>query len=330
MFIDEAVVNVKAGSGGNGSASFRREKYVEFGGPDGGHGGDGGSIILIGTDKYTTLSFFKTKKRFIADSGESGSGQQRHGKNGSDIRILVPLGTQVLDYQTRVLLYEIDTVGQEVILVKGGHGGAGNIAYKTSTNRAPRKFKTGTVGEEGVFVLQLKLSCDIGIIGLPNIGKSTLINTLTNTNSIVDNYRFTTLKPVLGVLEYNFKQYILGDIPGLIEGASENKGLGHRFLRHIERCRAIIHMIDMCSDNYVEDYKVIRNELGNYDEELLKKKQIIIFSRADMLSKKELEERFEIINKIFANKKFIIISSVKGMNVDKLTHYLAKFLDEIV
>ncbi len=328
MFIDEAVINVKSGDGGNGCTSFRREKYIEFGGPDGGHGGHGGDVILIGSSKYNTLSNFKYNKRIFADNGKVGQGNQKHGKSGGDKTLYVPIGTQVLDYETRVLLYDISEVGQKITIAKGGAGGAGNMAFKTSVNQAPRKSKPGKEGEFGVFVLQLKLFCDIGIIGMPNIGKSTLLNSITNTKSVVADYSFTTIKPVLGVLEGEFKHYILADIPGLIEGASENRGLGHRFLRHIERCKAILHMIDITSKDLVKNYKIIRSELEKYSPELMQKQELIVFSKSDCLTDAELAEKIEYIKKVFKNRRFIVISSITKFNLDRLSKFITKFIDD--
>ncbi|QED23063.1 GTPase Obg [Candidatus Deianiraea vastatrix] len=318
MFVDEAVVNIRAGNGGSGCCSFRREKFIPEGGPDGGNGGDGGSIIVIGDKNFSTLSKFKYQRHYIAQSGKSGSGRNKTGFSGEDIILRVPLGTQVLDYQTKHLIYDITEDGQKIVLAQGGRGGRGNATFKTSVEQAPRDTTPGGEGEAGVFTFRLKLFCDVGIIGLPNAGKSSLINALTNAKSAVGDYAFTTIKPVLGTIEMNYKQYVLADIPGLIKGASDNHGLGHQFLRHVERCKALIHLIDIHSQNPLEDYKIIRNELKAYNKDLAKKKEIIVFSKAEGFNDDELLEIEGLLKTIFARKKFIIISSFSGFNLELL------------
>jgi len=329
MFIDEAVLNIKAGDGGNGASSFRREKFVPEGGPDGGNGGDGGNVIIIGDKSINTLSTFKFKRHFIAQFGKSGSGKNRTGYSGEDLILNVPIGTQILDYNTRNIIYDITMDGQKIVLAHGGRGGRGNATFKNSTEQAPRTTTKGEIGEEGVFVFCLKLFCDMGIIGLPNTGKSTLINSITNTKSVVGDYAFTTIKPVLGILEMNYKQYVLSDIPGLVYGASDNYGLGHKFLRHVERCKAILHLIDINSENPLEDYKIIRNELKLYNKELTKKKEIIVFSKCDYFIESDLMAKIKELKVLFKTKKFITISSVARFNLEDLKLKIASTLEEI-
>lgn len=309
MFVDKSIIHVKAGDGGSGCCSFRREKYIPDGGPDGGNGGDGGNVIIIGDKTKTTLMDYKYKKHFKAHNGSHGSGRLRHGKNGDDEILHVPLGTQVLDYNTNNLLFDITQDGQKFQIAHGGRGGRGNTTFKTSNNRVPYEKTDGEIGEESKFVLKLKIFCDIGIVGLPNAGKSTLINTITNAGSIVADYPFTTLNPVLGAMKYEYEQIIIADIPGLIEGASQNKGLGHQFLQHIERCKAIVHVIDATSD-IGKAYKVIRKELEEYGAEITQKHEIIALSKCEMLAKKPKLPKYL--------KDAILISSHTMQGIDKL------------
>jgi len=327
MFVDEAVVHIKAGNGGNGCSSFRREKFVPDGGPDGGNGGNGGSIVIIGDNSYNTLAKFKYQKHFIAKSGKSGSGRNKTGESGEDIVLYVPLGTQIIDYDTDNIIYDIQNHEGKIILARGGRGGRGNATFKSSRNQAPRQTTPGEEGEGGIFILRLKLFCDVGIIGLPNAGKSSLINSITNTKSIVGDYPFTTIKPVLGMLEVHYKQYVISDIPGLINGAWQNHGLGHRFLRHIERCKAIIHLIDITSDDVKRDYDTIRHELKMYDKILAKKKELIVFSKIDLLEKDELNKKIKEMKAIFKTKKFLTVSSAARVNLDELSGNIAKLVD---
>ncbi len=317
MFVDEVVIHAVAGNGGNGSSSFRREKFVPEGGPDGGNGGNGGNIVVIASPSFTTLSKFKHQRRFAADSGGSGSGRLRTGESGNDVELIVPLGTQIIDYDSDILLCDICNPGERFILVEGGRGGRGNASFKTSVNRAPRQTTPGTKGQIGKFIFRLKLLCDVGIIGLPNAGKSTLINSITNTKSAVGDYPFTTINPVLGMLEVNYKQYIVADIPGLIENAHQNVGLGHKFLRHVERCRAIIHLIDINSADLKRDYSIIRNELKMYNPLLAKKKEILVFSKIDAVES-GIFELMKAIKLQFKGKKCLFVSSFTRENLENI------------
>ena len=276
-FVDEVEIEVKAGKGGNGIASFRREKYIEFGGPDGGDGGDGGNIYLKGTKNLNTLADFRTKKKFDAQNGENGMGKNKTGKNGEDLDILVPLGTIVCNAESGLKISELIEDDQRLLVAKGGKHGFGNLRFKSSTNRAPRKFTKGTTGEEFTIWLQLKTIADIGIIGLPNAGKSSLLAAITNANPKIANYQFTTLNPNLGVASYDDKEVTIADIPGLIEGAHKGTGLGIQFLKHIERCKSLLHLIDITSEDLKKSYQQVKNELKKYSNKLIKKKENIYF-----------------------------------------------------
>ena len=286
-FLDQAKIYVKAGDGGSGSASFRREKFVEFGGPDGGDGGDGGSVILIAQENLNTLIDFRFKQHFKAERGQNGMGKKKTGKNGKDLVLKVPTGTQIFEEDNNTLIDDLTKVGQKIVIAKGGKKGLGNVRFKSSTNRAPRRKTDGTEGESFCVWLQLKVIADIGIIGMPNAGKSSLLSMLTKAKPKIANYPFTTINPNLGVTSYNDKEVTIADIPGLIEGAHEGIGLGDKFLRHIERCKTLLHLIDITDKSLVENYIKIRKELSKYSTSLLKKKEIIVFNKIDILNSKD-------------------------------------------
>jgi len=271
-FLDQAKIFLKAGDGGSGSASFRREKYIEFGGPDGGDGGRGGSIIFAADKNLNTLIDFRYQQHFKAEKGQDGKGKKKTGKSGKDLILKIPIGTQIFEEDNNTLIEDLTKPEQKIIIANGGKGGLGNVRFKSSTNRAPRKFTKGTLGEEFWIWLQLKTIADIGIVGLPNAGKSSLLAAITNANPKIANYKFTTLNPNLGVAEYDNKEITIADIPGLIEGAHEGIGLGDKFLRHIERCKSILHLIDITNDNLIENYSKVRKELFKYSNKLTKKK----------------------------------------------------------
>ena len=273
-FLDQVKIYIKAGNGGDGSPSFRREKFIEFGGPDGGDGGKGGSIILKSEQNLNTLIDFRYQQHHKAQRGENGSGQNRSGKSGKDLILKVPLGTQIFEEDNKTLLYDFTKIGEEFIAASGGKGGLGNTRFKSSTNRAPKKFTKGAIGEEFTIWLQLKTIADIGIIGLPNAGKSSLLAAITNATPKIANYEFTTLNPNLGVASYDNREITIADIPGLIEGAHEGTGLGTKFLKHIERCKSILHLIDITNENLNKSYNQVKNELKNYSSQLMKKKRI--------------------------------------------------------
>ena len=272
-FLDQAKIYVKAGDGGSGSASFRREKFIEFGGPDGGDGGDGGSIIITAEKNLNTLIDFRFQQHFRADRGENGMGKKKSGKAGKDLILKVPIGTQVFEEDNNTLIEDLNKEGQKITIANGGKKGLGNVRFKSSTNRAPRKKTEGSKGEAFWIWLQLKVIADIGIIGMPNAGKSSLLSVLTKAKPKIANYPFTTINPNLGVTRYGDKELTLADIPGLIEGAHEGIGLGDKFLRHIERCKSLIHLIDITNENILENYVQIRKELEKYSKNLLKKKR---------------------------------------------------------
>ena len=298
-FLDQVKIYIKAGNGGDGSPSFRREKFIEYGGPDGGDGGKGGSVILKAEQNLNTLIDFRYQQHHKAKRGENGAGQNRTGKSGEDLILKVPLGTQVFEEDNKTLIYDFTKISEEFIAAAGGKGGLGNTRFKSSTNRAPRKFTKGTQGEEFTIWLQLKTIADIGIIGLPNAGKSSLLASVTNANPKIANYEFTTLKPNLGIVRHrDFKSFVVSDIPGIIEGASEGKGLGHHFLRHIERNSTLLFLISCESRNVIKEYQTLLNELKNYNRELLDKERIVVISKSDLINQKE---RLAIKNKLKTN-----------------------------
>ena len=284
-FLDQVKIYIKAGNGGDGSPSFRREKFIEFGGPDGGDGGKGGSIILKAEQNLNTLIDYRYQQHHKAQRGENGSGQNRTGKGGEDLILKVPLGTQVFEEDNKTLIYDFTKIGEKYVAASGGKGGLGNTRFKSSTNRAPRKFTKGTTGEEFTIWLQLKTIADIGIIGLPNAGKSSLLAAITNANPKIANYQFTTLNPNLGVASYDDKEITIADIPGLIEGAHQGTGLGIQFLKHIERCKSLLHLIDITNENLVQSYNQVKNELQKYSLELTKKKELVVLNKIDLIDK---------------------------------------------
>ena len=309
-FLDQAKINIKAGNGGSGSASFRREKFVEFGGPDGGDGGDGGSIIFEAERNLNTLIDFRYAQHFKAENGHPGSKRNKTGANGKDLILKVPIGTQIYEEDNNTLIYDFKKNKEKYLLASGGKGGLGNVRFKSSTNRAPRKKTMGKEGDNFWVWLQLKIIADVGIIGLPNAGKSSLLAALTRAKPKIANYPFTTINPNLGVTYYNNKEVTLADIPGLVEGAHKGVGLGDKFLRHIERCKILLHLIDITEKNLVENYKKIRSELKNYDLTLFKKKEIIFFNKSDLLEKDIIKEKISKF-KAQIKKKHRIISIFK-------------------
>ena len=322
-FLDQVKIFVKAGDGGSGSPSFRREKFIEFGGPDGGDGGKGGSVILKSERNLNTLIDYRYQQHFKAKRGEDGKGKNQTGKGGKDLFLSVPIGTQVFEEDNKTLIFDFKKEKDEFTVAIGGKGGFGNTKFKSSTNRAPRKFTKGTKGEEFWIWLQLKTIADIGIIGLPNAGKSSLLGSMTSANPKIANYKFTTINPNLGVAIYDDKEITLADIPGLIEGAHTGVGLGIKFLKHVERCKTLLHLIDVSDDDLIKSYKQIRRELGEYSKELLRKKEIIVLNKIDLLSKEDLKikkKKFE--EKL--RKKIIELSTLDKKLVNKLKIRLLK------
>tara|TARA_B100000287_G_scaffold20776_1_gene20668 strand:+ start:883 stop:1890 length:1008 start_codon:yes stop_codon:yes gene_type:complete len=321
-FVDEVEIEVKAGKGGNGIASFRREKYIEFGGPDGGDGGDGGNIYLKGTKNLNTLADFRTKKKFDAQNGENGMGKNKTGKNGEDLDILVPLGTIVCNAESGLKISELIEDDQRLLVAKGGKHGFGNLRFKSSTNRAPRKFTKGALGEELNLKLELRLLADAGFLGKPNVGKSSLMRAMTKAKPKVANYPFTTLNPSLGVVDIGYgESYVIADIPGLIEGAAEGIGLGTQFLKHLSRTNILLHVLDIqnfSSEGKINDLTSINNELEKFDVKLANKRQYLIFNKVDLLDTKELEEKKKYILNYYDEKEVFFTSAVGNIGIEDL------------
>ncbi|WP_312701544.1 GTPase ObgE [Sedimentibacter sp.] len=320
MFIDIAKISVKAGKGGNGSVAFRREKYVPMGGPDGGDGGDGGSIILEADEGLRTLMDFRYKRHYQAENGEDGRGKKQYGSDGKDLVLRVPTGTLVKDEETNIILADLKTHGQQFVVARGGRGGKGNTRFKNSIRRTPRFAEPGKKGDDREIILELKLLADVGLVGFPNVGKSTILATITSAKPKIANYHFTTLKPNLGVVSIGEgHSYVLADIPGLIEGASEGAGLGLEFLRHVERTRLLLHVIDASGQedrDPVEDFYKINEELKQYSDKLTDKSQIIVLNKIDL---PEAQENLERIKKEFSDKYEIIeVSAATGDGLDLL------------
>ena len=324
-FLDQVKIYIKAGNGGDGSPSFRREKFIEYGGPDGGDGGKGGSVILKAEQNLNTLIDFRYQQHHKAKRGENGAGQNRTGKSGEDLILKVPLGTQVFEEDNKTLIYDFAKISEEFIAAAGGKGGLGNTRFKSSTNRAPRKFTKGTKGEEFTIWLQLKTIADIGIIGLPNAGKSSLLASVTNANPKIANYQFTTLNPNLGVASYDDKEITIADIPGLVEGAHKGTGLGIQFLKHIERCKSLLHLIDITSEDLKKNYQQVKNELKKYSNKLIKKKELIVLNKIDLIDEKEVNF---IIKDFKKNTKseVIAVSTFNKSSVSKIKSKLLNYV----
>lgn len=325
-FLDQAKIFIRSGPGGPGAVSFRREKYIEYGGPDGGNGGKGGDIIFEAVAGLNTLIDFRYSQHFKAPRGTPGSGRDRTGANGDDLVVEVPVGTQILsDDEDRSLLADLTRVGQRVTFLRGGIGGRGNASFKSSTNRAPRQFGPGGAAEEMDVWLRLKLLADAGLVGLPNAGKSTLINKVTNTNAKVGAYAFTTTRPQLGVVRHRDREFVLADIPGLIQGAAEGAGIGDRFLGHIERCRILIHLIDATGDDPVVAWETVCKELAEYGGGLTDKPQIIALNKGDLLDEELMADIADQLQAAGADD-IIPMSGATGEGLDKV---LDRVLDEL-
>jgi GTPase len=329
-FVDEVEIAIKAGKGGNGIASFRREKYIEFGGPDGGDGGDGGNIYLKGTKNLNTLADFRTKKKFDAQNGENGMSKNKTGRKGDDLDILVPLGTIVCNSENGVVISEIIMDQQRLLVAKGGKHGFGNLRFKSSTNRAPRKFTKGDLGENLNLKLELKLLADAGFLGKPNAGKSSLLRAMTRAKPKVASYPFTTLNPSLGVVEIGYgESFIIADIPGLIEGAAEGIGLGTQFLKHLSRTNILLHVVDIqniLEGKITNELNEINLELEKFDIKLREKKQYIIFNKIDLISEKDLKKIKKNIYKIYNKDIVFFTSSVNNKGIKDLKKYLSNQL----
>ena len=328
MFVDYAVIEVHAGKGGDGAVTFRREKYVPKGGPSGGDGGNGGSVLLKANSNLHTLLDFRYKKKYSAGNGAKGGSSLKDGKNGSDVIIQVPVGTVIKDAETEELLFDLNADGKEIILVKGGKGGKGNSKFATPTNQTPRFAEDGKPGEKKKVILELKLIADVGLVGFPNSGKSTLISKISSAKPKIADYPFTTLEPNLGIVKYkDFKSFTVADIPGIIEGASQGKGLGHQFLRHIERTRIILFLIEITSENIEDDFNILMKELKSYSPELIRKKFIVSFSKSDLYDSSKIKELSLLKFKGIKDKP-LIFSSISGQGLKELLDYLWQALEK--
>jgi GTP-binding protein len=326
-FLDEAKVYIASGSGGNGCIAFRREKFIEFGGPSGGDGGKGGDVVVEAVNGLNTLIDYRYQQHFKAQSGEPGMGKDRHGANGKDVTLRVPLGTQVYEEDGETLLFDFTELGQQVRIAKGGNGGFGNAYFKSATNQSPRRANPGQPGEERTIRLRLKLIADAGIIGLPNAGKSTFLATVTAAKPKIADYPFTTLHPQLGVVRVDEREFVLADLPGLIEGAHEGVGLGDRFLGHTERCRVLLHLIDSTSEDAGADYKTVRTELKAYGQGLADKPEIVVLTKIDSLTPEAIKAQTAKLKKA-CKKAPMLMSSASRQGVPEVLRALWKYIDK--
>jgi len=326
-FLDEAKVYVRSGDGGNGCVAFRREKFIEFGGPSGGDGGRGGDVIFVAVDGLNTLIDYHYRQHFKARPGGNGMGKDRHGANGDDVVIKVPVGTQLFDEDKETLIADLAEVGQRVVLIEGGNGGFGNAHFKTSTNRAPRNANPGEPAIERWVWLRLKLIADAGLVGLPNAGKSTFLATVSAAKPKIADYPFTTLNPQLGVFAIDDAEFVLADLPGLIEGAHEGAGLGDRFLGHVERCRVLLHLIDGTCEHAGKAYKTVRDELEAYGHGLTDKPEIVALSKSDALTPEQIKEQTARLKRA-AKKTPLVLSALSGEGVPEALRALLKVINE--
>ena len=328
-FVDQTKIYVKAGDGGPGCLSFRREKFIEFGGPDGGNGGDGGDVIVEAVEGLNTLVDYRFQQHFKAKNGRHGEGQNKTGHNGATIVLKVPVGTQVMDEDGETVLVDLDHTGAQALVAKGGLGGRGNITFKSSTNRAPRQITRGTPGEERILILRLKLIADAGLVGLPNAGKSTFLAASSAAKPKIAGYPFTTLSPQLGVVRIDGDEFVLADIPGLIEGAHEGAGLGVRFLGHVERCPVLLHLIDGTTEDIVDAYRTVRAELKAYAHGLATKPEIVALNKIDALTEKDIKTKIAALKKASARRGkktptlVLAMSGVSGAGVKEALRALA-------
>lgn len=332
-FVDEVEIEVKAGKGGNGIASFRKEKYIEFGGPDGGDGGNGGSIYLVGTKSLNTLADFRTEKIFNAQNGENGKGKNKTGKKGDDLEIKVPLGTIIRNVDNNIIISELIKDSEKLLVAKGGKHGIGNLRFKSSTNRAPRKFTKGSLGEHLNLKLELRLLADAGLLGKPNAGKSSLLRSMTKAKPKVANYPFTTINPSLGVVSIGHgESYTVADIPGLIKGAAEGIGLGTRFLKHLSRTNILLHIVDIQNiliNKINDELSEINFELEKFDVNLKHKKKFIVFNKIDLIENKKLKNLKDKIYKIYEKKNVFFTSAVNNEGIDELKKNILKELYQL-
>lgn len=332
-FLDQAKIYIKSGDGGAGAISFRREKYIEFGGPNGGNGGNGGRVYVQAVDGLNTLIDYRYAQHFKAPRGHGGMGRDRHGKNGEDVVLKVPVGTQILAEDRETIIADMTEVGQKILLLQGGDGGRGNTAFKTSTNQAPRKSEPGWPGQDMWIWLRLKLIADVGLLGLPNAGKSTFLSQISRAKPKVADYPFTTLVPNLGVVYHNNHEFVIADIPGLIAGASDGHGLGTRFLGHVERCSVLLHIIDGANENVVSDYQTIRSEVERYSPHMAQKPEIIVINKSDALIPEITDALYAELRKVTPNP-IMTMSGLSGENtravLQALYDIVRPFEDKIV
>ncbi len=326
QFIDLALIHIRSGAGGSGCSSFRREKFIEFGGPDGGDGGKGGDVIVKAISNLNTLIDFKYKRHHFAKNGRPGMGQNKTGANGDDVVLNVPVGTEVLLENKKTVLVDLVNDGQQYVIAEGGNGGWGNSRFKSSTNQAPRQANKGHLGSELTLWLRLKLLADVGLVGLPNVGKSSLLSVMSNAKPKIGNFSFTTLSPNLGLVSYKQCDFILADIPGVIEGANLGKGIGIQFLGHIERCQVLVHILDVTSNNIIFDYETTLNELTQYKSDLVKKIKCVVLNKVDVTKTNELVKIVESFNK--RGIEVFPISTFSRIGIEKLKDRLLELLKE--
>lgn len=326
-FLDQAKIFIQSGNGGPGSVSFRREAHVPRGGPDGGDGGRGGSVLAECVDGLNTLIDYRYQQHFKAQSGRPGAGRNKNGPSGTDITLKLPVGTQILNEDNDMVIADLTKVGQQIVLARGGDGGRGNASFKSSVNQAPRRHETGFPGQEMWVWLRLKLIADAGLLGMPNAGKSTFLSSVSSAKPKIADYPFTTLHPGLGVVRHDQREFVLADIPGLVEGAHQGIGLGHRFLGHVERCRVLLHLVDATAEQPVENWRVIRNELAAYDADLASRKEITAISKSDACDAERMADIKSALEKAGA-EHVVMLSSVTGNGISDTLRLLQKEIDQ--
>lgn len=326
-FLDQAKVFIRSGNGGAGSVSFRREKYIQYGGPDGGDGGRGGDVWIECVDGLNTLIDYRYQQHFKAKTGGHGMGRNRTGGDGDDVTLKVPVGTQILDEDEETLLVDMTNVGERICIARGGNGGFGNAHFKTSTNRAPRNANPGLDGIEKWIILRLKLIADAGLVGLPNAGKSTFLSRVSAARPKIADYPFTTLHPNLGVVGIDGREFVMADIPGLIEGAHEGAGIGDRFLGHVERCRVLLHLVDATEEDVADSYRIIRGELAAYGHGLDEKPEIVALSKADAVSEDDLQDKFAALSKA-AGKRPLVVSAATSLRIEDTLRAVIGYIED--